>query len=189
MIVLIIAIIVILLLFFPIKVKAKVIFNFLTNKGFVSLFLFGFNAFLGKIKILPTKLALLSKKKLSYLYFFKNNTQEDFSEMFYSNLLRNVRLNDLRFIGKFGLFTNCLLTSLSCGGVMMGGGIVYSLLNSFRGRVPSSIKIFPDYRGNTLLLCFTSSIKLNLFVILKTFIQTICDFIKRSKKNGNKKAD
>lgn len=185
MIVLIITIIVVFLLFFPIKIKAKVVFNFLTNGGFISLFLFGFNAFLGKIKILPTKLAILSKKKLSYLYFFGNKTQEDFGEMFYTNLLQSIKLNDLRLIGKFGLFANCLFTSLSCGGVMMGGGIAYSLLSSFRGRVPSSIKIFPDYRDNTILLCFTSSIKLNLFVILKAFIQTICDFIKRSKKNGN----
>lgn len=186
MIVLIVAITFFVLLFFPIKIKAKMIFNFLTNKGYISLFLLNFKVFLGKISVSPTKLVVQTKKRLSYLYFFGSKTQEDFGEIFCINLLQNIRLNDLRLIGRFGLFSNCLLTSLFCGGVMMGTGVLYPFLNAFRGQVPTSVSFFPSYIDNKMLFCFTSSILLNLFVILKSLIETICDFAKRRQKDGNK---
>ncbi len=174
-----------LLLLFPIKLKAKVVFNLLSNSGYISAFFFRFKVFLGKISLAPTKLILQTKKKLSYLYFFENKSKEDFSEIFFGDLIKHIRLNDLRFIGRFGLFKNCLLTSLCCGSTMAIMGALYAVLNSSRGQIPSDIRLFPDYRHNTILICFTSSITINLLAIIRSFITTICQYSKRSQKNGN----
>lgn len=173
------------LLLFPIKLKAKVIFDLLSNSGYISAFFFKIRVFLGKISLAPTKLILQTKKNLSCLYFFENKSNEDFSEMFFGNLIKCIRLNDLRFIGRFGLFANCLLTSLCCGSSMTVMGIMYAILNSNRGQIPSDIRLFPDYRHNTILICFTSSITINLLAIIRSFITTICLYSKRSQKNGN----
>ena len=188
MIIFIIVVVFVLLLFLPIRIKSKVIFNFLSNSGYISMFLFKLKIFLGKISLLPTKIVIKTKNKTRYLCFLCNDKDNTFGEKFFTNLIQNIKIKNLRLFGKLGLLQDCLFTSLSCGGILMGFGVLYSLLNTKRGIVASSLKLFPDYKYNTILLCFTGSIQLCLFAILKSFVKTICDYVKRSQY-GNKETN
>lgn len=176
----------ILLLFMPIKLRCKIDYDVFRNDGLLSLFLFKIKLLLAKIKFKNFAILLKDKKKTTTIYLFNGQEQSKFGDIFLEKLLQNIKVNNSRFISKFGIMRDCLLSSIICGTMINISSVFGCLIAQKKDNVKLSVYCMPDYLHNTFVMCFTSSITFNLFVLLKCLvISTIKICFKRRYKNGN----
>ena len=176
----------ILLLFMPIKLRCKIDYDVFRNDGLLSLFLFKIKLLLAKLKFKNFTILLKDKKKTTTIYLFNGQEQSKFGDIFLENLLQNIKVDNSRFISKFGIMRDCLLSSIICGIMINISSVFGCLIAQKKENVKLSVYCMPDYLHNTFVMCFTSSITFNLFVLLKCLIiSTIKICFKRRYKNGN----
>jgi len=177
------------LLFLPLVLKCKINFDFLKNKGTLSVLFFSFIISLFKFKFLINKIFVKDKKKkISFIYYADLTSQNKFKEIFFILLLNNLNVSNLRFMGRIGLYENAFMTSMLCSGLNIASSIGGSLLCEKKNVDKFSFAFFPDYFESNFLLGYTTSISINLFVILYCFIFAIIIKLKKGEKQyGNNK--
>lgn len=176
----------ILILFFPIKLKAKIIYNLFKNEGFLSIYYYKLQLSIFTLKVVPFKIVLDNGKRQTNIYFF-NNEDDSFGDLFLTRLLNQIKIKDFRTYARFGFNSNCMLACMGCTSLTLFSTFSNLILMNKFGNFKSDIQIFPDYINSRFLLCYTISICLNLFIIIKTLFICLLIKLKRSKKNGNKK--
>ena len=156
------------ILFVPIKLKAKVNYDILNNYGFVSIYFYKLKVFLCKISFVPFKILIETKRKRFKFKIFKKEKDYSYGEIFFKEVMKRLRINNLRLTSRFGLFQDCLLSSIGSGSILALSSILMSSGAS-------------EFFGNCSNLFNTKAIPMPvaLFVIAK-IIATIKIIIKNS---------
>ena len=176
------------ILFVPIKLKGKVDYSVLNNTGFISIYFYKIKVFLCKISFVPFKIIIETKKKKIQVDFMKKEDEYSYGEILFKILMKKIKIDNIRFISKFGLFRDCLVSCAGSGTLLVTMSILMSIISSKKTLDNSEITVFPDYTSNRLLLCFSGSIRLNVFVVILSLLISLFKVIKRGIKNyGNKK--
>ena len=176
------------ILFIPIKLKGKVDYSVLNNTGFISVYFYKIKVFLCKVSFIPFKILIETKKKKIQVDFMKKEDEYSYGEILFKILMKKIKIDNIRFISKFSLFRDCLVSCVGSGTMLVSMSILMSIISSKKTLDNSEITVFPDYTSNRLLLCFSGSIRLNVFVVILSLIISLFKVIKRGIKNyGNKK--
>ena len=176
------------ILFVPIKLKGKVDYSIFNNTGYVSIYFYKIKVFLCKISFIPFKILIETKKKKIQIDVMKKEDEYSYGEILFKILMKKIKIDNIRFISKFGLFRDCLVSTIGSGTMLVTMSILMSIISSKKTLDNSEITVFPDYTSNRLLLCFSGSIRLNVFVVILSLIISLFKVIKRGIKNyGNKK--
>lgn len=176
------------ILFVPIKLKGKVNYSIFNNTGYVSIYFYKIKVFLCKISFIPFKILIETKKKKIQIDVMKKEDEYSYGEILFKILMKKIKIDNIRFISKFGLFRDCLVSTIGSGTMLVTMSILMSIISSKKTLDNSEITVFPDYTSNRLLLCFSGSIRLNIFVVILSLIISLFKVIKRGIKNyGNKK--
>lgn len=173
---------VLLILFIPIKLKGKLIYNVFKNEGHVSLFFFNIKLFLASISFKAFKLIVKTKKKESAIPLTNMQKKEGFGDYFFSEILDKVKINDIRNFTRFGIIQDCMVSCMGSGMIIILSSLINTFLYNKKTISNSLVQVFPDYTNSRFLNCITSSITINLFVIIWALVVS---FIKFLKKEGN----
>jgi len=185
---LILFLLIMLLLLFPLKIKSKVIYNLMKNNGFVSFYFYNIRLFVGRWKFVPFKLIIKGKKKDVVIGLSNLQTQNDYKDIYINQLMKKIKINNVRSYVKFGFNKDALITSLGGAGLKILSGVACCLLSLKESKKIFMSQVYPDYTNTILFICVTASIQLNLIIIIYCFFSSFILNIKRgSKKYGNKK--
>ena len=171
---------VILLLFIPLNLKVKVIFNAFENKGYVSVYFYKLKIIVKKWKFIPFKIVIQNKnKKETSIYFNKLSKNNEYKDIFSSQIIRKLHIKNFRTYANFGFNENCLITAVGVGFLKIIVGFFNCFLLNIKDASNLDSQIFCDFKKNKLFLCLTSSVHLNLFAIVSCLISSF--FIKFCK--------
>ncbi len=170
-----------LILLFPIKLKGKLIYNIFKNEGIISIYFYKLKFFVSHFKLLPHKILIYGKKKkdISIYFFDKDNTQSSVLDIFFVSLIKQVKLNNFRTYANFGLCENAFASSIGSGTLNIFTGLASSYLVTNWDADCISSQIFTDYTKTKFIMCFTSSIQLNLFMVIYCFLSSFIIKLKR----------
>ena len=181
----ILIILLIFILFIPLRLRGKIIYNAISNNGYISFYFYKINVFLAEFKPGVKSIKLQTNKKNIEFEFFKKEEDYALNELFIKNLLRETTINNVKIITKIGLFNNNLLSCSICG--ILNTSL--SILRVLTKRVKRlQTYFFPDFLMSRALFCLTISVQFNIFLILLSFLKSLIKIIKRGKFYGNKKA-
>ena len=181
----ILIILLIFILFIPLRLRGKIIYNAISNNGYISFYFYKINVFLAEFKPGVKSIKLQTNKKNIEFEFFKKEEDYALNELFIKNLLRETTINNVKIITKIGLFNNNLLSCNICG--ILNTSL--SILRVLTKRVKRlQTYFFPDFLMSRALFCLTISVQFNIFLILLSFLKSLMKIIKRGKFYGNKKA-
>ncbi len=169
-----------LILLFPIKLKGKLIYNLFKNEGIISIYFYKLKLFVSHFKLLPHKILIYGKKKKDIsFYFFNQNNQGSIIDIFLMQLIKQIKLNNFRTYANFGLFENAFASSIGSGTLNIMSGVANSyLVNKLDSECITS-QIFADYTKTKFIMCFTSSIQLNLLIVIYCFLSSFIIKLKR----------
>lgn len=176
------------ILFFPINLKGKIIYNILHNSGYLSIYYYKLKMFLANLRFTPFIVFIESKKIKASFDIFKKEEQYSFSEIFFKEIFKRVKIKNFRLFSKFGFMRDCMLSCIGSGTMTILSSLTMSLLMNKKTVFNSCIQIFPDFLYSRFLICFTGSITLNLFLIIYCAIVSLLKIMVREvKRNGSKK--
>lgn len=170
------------LLFVPIKLKFKVDFDFLSNKGYLSLYFFSLKLLVSKLFLLPTKLVIITHGKRDYLPFFDPPEKKKFKDIFFEKVVSNVDVANLRLFSNFGLFGDGVLSSMGAGALNIAGGLACTYFMQKRNLENATVQNFMDMTSNKFIVAVTSSINVSFFLIIFCALQTLVYMIKNRGK-------
>ncbi|MGN0798702.1 MAG: hypothetical protein ACI4L7_03995 [Christensenellales bacterium] len=176
--------IIIFLLFIPIRIKVKIHYDFLQSHGFASGYFFNIRLFLFGLRLMPNKIQLEGKKKNYVFPIIDFGNKKTFGEDYFGFLIKLLRLTHIRALSRIGIEDNCMLSCLTCGmlNVVFGSVACVALGDS---ETPFEINNFPNFLYKSALYGISSSVDITIFKMLLALIQTFSKKI-RSVKNGNK---
>lgn len=178
---LIVLLIVNLILFLSLVLKCKVDYNLLENKGIIRVYFFIFTISTIKFKFLTNKILLKNKnKRVNFLYYTDLASQNKVREIFLLLIFKNLCVRNLRFIDLVGKKENAFFTSLLSGGMNVAMSTIGCVLSEKTAIEKFSFVSFPDFFENKMLICFSTSISINLFKILYCYVSAL--IIKSRKK-------
>ena len=177
------------ILFFPINLKGKIIYNILNNSGYLCIYYYKIRLFLANLRFIPFKVLIESKKIKTSFDMFKKEEQYSFSEFFLKEIFKRLKIKNFRLFSKFGLMQDSMLSCIGSGTITFLSSLMMVLIMNKKKVFYSCIQVFPDFLYNRVLICFTGSITLNLFLIIYCAMVSIVKIIIREgKRNGSKKA-
>lgn len=174
------------ILFFPVRIKAEVAYSIFSNKGYLSLFLFKPKVFICRYKIKNFKLFVETKKKNFEIDLLNEKNQTSFGEIYLSQIIKKIRIKNLRLISRFGFNGDMMVSCL-------GGASIKILFSIFLGIICEKKKI-DNYEiksyvtdSTSFLNVLTSSVQFNLFILILGLVKTIILKFKKGlvKKYGN----
>ena len=174
-----------LILFMPIKLRSKIDFNVFINEGIFSLFFFKLKVILAKLEFQPFKILVKTKKQTIPIYLFSAQRENNFVDLFFDEFLHSLSFNNAKFISRFGIMQDCMLSSVGCGCLLNAFSLISCQIAQNKKRAMTSIYCSPDYNYNTFIVCLSTSITFNIFILLKCLVVSIVRILlKEGKKNG-----
>lgn len=176
------ALIIILILFLPLKLKSKLIYNLFINKGIISVYFYSIRLFVSKWKLIPFKFIVQRKNKKDisiYFYNLKKQTN-DFGEIFFSQLIKKIKLRSFKSFLNFGISEKAYLTSIFVGFFKFLLGSFNVFLVNKKGINSIYSQIFADFKKNNSIFCVSLSLEINLFIIFYCAVTSL--FIKFCKR-------
>lgn len=169
-----------LILLFPIKLKGKLIYNLFKNEGIISIYFYKIKLFVSHFKILPHKILIYGKKEKDIsIYFFDTDNQSSVLDIFFVSLIKQVKLNNFRTYANFALCENAFASCIGSGTLNIFTGLASSYLVNYMDSENITSQVFTDFTKTKFIMCFTSSIQLNLFIVLYCFISSFIIKLKR----------
>ncbi len=152
-----------LLLIFPIKLKSKIIYNLIKNKGYLSFYFFNFKVLVTTWKVSRFKILIKNKNKKDIkILLFDFKGESDFKDVFFKQLLKVVKIKNFRTIGRFGIEDDCLISSLGSSVLLLISQFFKCYLIEKKSCNNVSSMLFADYSRNNFIVGVTASIKFNL---------------------------
>ena len=179
-----ITIVLILLIFLPIRFKGKFIYDVMDNNGYLSFFIFKLKFFLAKFRLFFLKIEIERKnKKIETIYFSEIQSKSKFREIFFSEFIKVISIKNIRIYSCFGIEDNSYVSSILTKLFDIVLKITRIFLKNKKHIQHSQICIIPNFYNSKSLVCFTGSIKFNLLLIIFCFFKSILILI---KKKGEK---
>lgn len=183
---LIIIFIVILILFIPFKLKVKLSYDILKNKGTISITLMVFRVFLGEFKILGKKLMMTyAKDKYHEVDINGIKNSSNFMDNFVINILKNIKVNTFKIYANIGYKYDAFLTAMLVSGINI---FIQIAISQFLNRKPLAkviTSIFPNFCDTKLFFAISSSVSLNLYLIIMCAIIALFKIKKGVKSYEN----
>lgn len=165
----------------PIKIKSKISYNILKNKGQIKFYLFKWNFLTLKAKIKQNYFYFTTKKGKVFLIpiDFKNQTNIEYVDL--SLILFNkTTVNTLKISMNVGIYNDPFHTALLYGALQTLNSIIFSILKTKKLSVIVSNKINPVYNKDIGTIYLSSSLTFTLF----DYIWGILLYILKLKKVG-----
>ena len=179
----IISIAIFLLISLPIRLKCKFIYDIISNNGYLSLFFFKIKFFLSKFRLYFLRIEIERNNKTETIYFSDFQSKSKFKEVFFSELIKYISIKNIRIYSNFGIEDNPFVSSI----LAKSSEIIFKIARIFvnnKKRIENSKIIFiPNFYRSKFLLCFTSSIKFSILLIIFCFFKSILIYI---RKKGEK---
>jgi len=154
------------LLFVPFSINAKTHTNFIKFVGFYSINLLFFNIFAGKVEINDYKLHIINLNK-------KRHKITVFKKRFFSNmmkLLQDISITNFVVVGKKN---DAYTAALSYGAINSIFSGMFAYLQSTKKHCMIQSRVQPTTSADVLLITGAVSVRLNLFMVLIAFLQTL----------------
>ena len=178
----IIYVVVVVILFLPIKVKGKFSYRLTQNEGYLSLYLFNLRLLLYKTTIVPFKFVMSNgKKKLVFDFAFTGSN--NFMEIFIAKIFGIIQVNNFNLYVNLGLF-DPFSTSLSCAFLDAIALSTLSALSTKKYFHNYSVRFMPSYNEFNCTLASSFSCSINLFCIIYTFFATLFILLSSKKKQA-----
>ena len=168
------------LLLIPIKLKSKLIYNLIYNRGYLSIYFYNLRLVVARWKFVPFKILVKTKKKDISIYFNSLKNQNAYSDIFFSQLIKKIKINNFRNFTNVGIKNNAMVTALICGFVKSITGVVSSFLVNKKNINNIDSQIFANFTNSNFLLCLTGSTQINLILVIYCVISSF--FIKLKKE-------
>ncbi len=168
----------------PFRLKTKISFNALKNQGVIALKLGCIRLFLGRAKFelnqIVVNYANNKTYRTSFTQFKKSNNLVD---KFLVNIFDEIQVNTLKVYANIGYKKDACATSLLVGCIDVPMGIMLSLFKNKKPSAKVMSYIYPNFFQNSLFVGVSSSISLNLFIIILCFLKALLKF-SGGNKNG-----
>ena len=168
-----ILLIVLLLMLLPLKVKGKIGYNVFKNQGYLSLFFFNLKLFLAKWKLTPSNLQLYSKTKTISIYFNTFKNQTNLGDIYVSNLLKKIKIKNLRIIANFGFNADQMISCLGGAGLDVVLKAICCILQLKKPSSKLDVQVFTSTNRTGFIVCGTTSIQVNLMILLVCFVKSL----------------
>lgn len=174
------------ILFLPLKLRGKAGYNFLENKGFISVFAFKIHIFYATLSFLPIKLSVNVKgKKRFFIDLVALRNGGNFSQVFFRQLFDTLSINNLKSNLTFGT-NNPFVTSMICGAFISSIMSSLAFVSHKKSIKWGQVTTYPNFLESRCFLSFTFSLSINLFWIIYSFfcaLFTLVFYKKRQEKN------
>lgn len=179
--------IILIILFFPIRAKTKIIYNVFNNKGYASLFFYNLKLFKCRFKIKKFKIYAKTKKKDFVIDLFNENNQTSLGEIYVMQVLKKIRIKNLKLGSKFSFNRDMLVTSVGGASLNLLFGIILSIICNKKKIDNYEITYFNNADRTMFLVVLTTSIQINLFWLFISLLKTIILKLKKGmvKSYGN----
>lgn len=167
---LIIFFILLLLLFFPITLRGSFKFDVSQNMGDVLLQFFKIKVYMAKVSFSTKEVTLTSQKRALVFPFSGIKNGGDFKTRFLKNLAVFAKYNNARILGSVGIVNNAMASSLTCGLLNIFSGGALSFATNKLNIKNYTYEFFPSFLMPTMDLYLSSSITINLAVVLYSAI-------------------
>ena len=168
------------LLLIPIKLKSKLVYNLICNRGYISVYFYNLRLFVAKWKFVPFKIFVTTKKKDISIYFSNLKKQNVYSDIFFSQLVKKMKINNFRNYTNIGINNNSMLTAISCGFVKIIIGVFSCFLINKKSISSLNSQIFANFNKSNFLFCLTGSAQINLILVIYCAVSSF--FIKLIKE-------
>jgi len=178
-----IIIFVLLLVILPIKIKTKISYNLIRNKGLLKFYLFKWNFLTLKVKIKTNYIYFTTKKNKTFLVpiDLKNQTNIEYVDLIFI-LFNKTTFNTLKMSMNVGLYNDPFHTALLYGALQTLNSIILSVLKTKKLSVIVSNKINPVYNKDIGTIYLSSSLTFTFF----DYAWGILLYIIKLKKVGKK---
>lgn len=175
---------IIILLFFPIRVKSKLIYNVFNNKGYASLFFYNLKLLICRYKFKKLKLIARAKNKEFEIDLINEKNQTNFGEIYVMQLLKKIRIKNLKLFSQFGFNRDLLASSVGGASLNIIFGIMLSIICNKKKIDNYEITTINNEARTTFLIIISTSIQLNIFWLILSFIKTLLLKIKKGMVNS-----
>lgn len=182
----IIYIVVVIILFIPIKFKGKFSYRLTKNEGYLSFYLFSLRVFLYKTTFIPFKFIMSNAKKKIVLDFSSFKGASNFKELFITKTFGVVQINNFNLYVNLGLF-DPFSTSLACAFLDALSLSSLTALSSKKYFNNYSVRFMPSFSEFNCTLATSFSCTINLFCVLYVWVATIFQLLSSKKKERNNK--
>ena len=174
---------VMLIIFIPINLKAKVSYNILKNNGSVQIKLFKL-ALIDAYLVIQKGFVELRQKKngkvfLSPFIFGDSEFQETDIVMI---LLKKIYIEHGTIYINFGLKDDAFISAMAVGISKTVTSIFGAILKSKKHEARIKNKIYPSFNKDRFLICLKASIKISIWQVLQSLLQSKFRKIKNNKE-------
>lgn len=169
------------LLILPFRAKAKISYNLAKNEGKITVILAKLTIFQEDFELMYNAIVLKNKngdKKTNFSKFGKSG----FGDIFALNLIKSVKINTFKTDISLGLKDCCFLTSMVAGSILTFGGILTSIFGNKAYVVKNTVS--PLYDESNLVVRFSSSVSLNLLIVIICLFNALFKIEKGAKIYG-----
>lgn len=169
------------LLILPFRAKAKISYNLAKNEGKITIILAKLTIFQEDFELMHNAIILKNKngdKKTNFSKFGKSG----FGDIFALNLIKSVKINTFKTDISLGLDDYCFLTSMVEGSILTFGGILTSIFGNKVNVVKNTVS--PLYDESNLIVRFSSSVSLNLLIVIICLFNALFKIEKGAKIYG-----
>ncbi len=179
--------ILIIILFLPIAIKAKVNYDLIENVGYITGKFFFIRVFLIKFKIYGNYVYIYSKKNYEHRYkIISGGPPSVFSDILLFEVLKIIKFRTLKLYASVGSADNAYLAAMACSGLRLATNIMFSYIKTKKPKAIIKTGVYPQFYKNTLLVAGASSVRFNLFKILVCFLKSVHIYINEGVKNGQR---
>lgn len=172
-----------LVIFMPINLKSKVAFNVLKNKGKIELKLFKLNIFSAEMIIQSGFIELHSKKGKTFLIPLVVGENEQLKETdIVLLILQKIYFEHGVIYVNFGLKDDAFLTAMSIGLAKTITSILATIFQSKKIESKIKNKVYPCFNKDKFIVCLKASIKISIYKILLSLMQSKFRKIKNNKE-------
>ncbi len=184
-IVLLVIIAMILILFFPIKLKAKVNYNILKNEGNISGKVFWLRVILSKVVYKGKYLILTNQKGRARVLWLKDDesSKVTFGDKYIINFIKNVDYRTMKLYANVGLADNPLAMSLIWSVINIPLQYCIGLVKMNKSSTKIETGFFPSFYNNSATFNCCTVVEFNLWLLIVCLIKTLSK-TKRRVKNG-----
>lgn len=169
------------LLILPFRAKAKISYNLAKNEGKIIVILAKLTIFQADFELMYNSIILKNKngdKKTNFSKFGKSG----FGDIFALNLIKSVKINTFKTDISLGFKDCCFLTSMVAGSILTFGGILTSIFGNKAYVVKNTVS--PLYDESNLVVRFSSSVSLNLLIVIICLFNALFKIEKGAKIYG-----
>ena len=151
------------ILAFPIRLKAKIDFNLLKNRGIITFYVYNHDIKPQVWSLGFNKLVLHNNDKTNHtIVLFKGGNDAEYSDYLIFEILKVTSIHTIKLFATLGIKDNPMATALICSSMNIPTKIVLSIVKNERKNIRVVSQILPSYTEDKASIAINCSISINL---------------------------